>query len=47
VFNPARLMAAPGTWKRKGAGSVTRPHRLTSFVCTHNAPVPVPLEVIA
>lgn len=47
VFNPARLMAAPGTWKRKGAGSPSRPHRLTSFVCAHNAPKPVPLEVIA
>jgi hypothetical protein len=47
VFNAARLMAAPGTLKAKGAGSEARPHRLTSFCCTMNAPVRVPLEVIA
>ncbi|MFA5682626.1 MAG: hypothetical protein WC999_14950 [Hydrogenophaga sp.] len=47
VHNAARLMPAPGTWKRKGAGSAERPHRLTTFSCTYNAPQRVPLEVIA
>jgi hypothetical protein len=47
VFNPARLMSAPGTWKRKGAGSEERPHRMTSFSCRASAPVRVPLEVVA
>lgn len=46
VHNAARLMCAPGTWKRKGAGSQERPHRLTSFVCQPD-PVRVPLEVVA
>jgi hypothetical protein len=33
VSNPARLMPAPGTWKRKGVGTHERPHRLVSFTC--------------
>ncbi len=33
VSNPARLMPAPGTWKRKGTNTPERPHRLTSFSC--------------
>lgn len=33
VANPARLMSAPGTWKRKGVDSLERPHRLTTFSC--------------
>ncbi|MBN2196842.1 MAG: hypothetical protein JW751_28815 [Polyangiaceae bacterium] len=33
VINPARLMPAGGTWKRKGADTPERPHRLTSLVC--------------
>lgn len=47
VYNPARLMPAPGTWKRKGAGSKERPHRIASFCCSYTAPSPVPLEVLA
>jgi hypothetical protein len=31
VANPARLMPAPGTWKRKGVNTAERPHRQTSF----------------
>lgn len=33
VFNAARLMPAPGTWKRKGRDAHDRPHRTTSFCC--------------
>jgi hypothetical protein len=33
VANPARLMPAPGTWKRKGVDLPERPHRMTSFSC--------------
>jgi hypothetical protein len=33
VANPARLMPAPGTWKRKGTNTPERPHRMTSFIC--------------
>jgi hypothetical protein len=33
VSNPARLMSAPGTWKRKGIDAPERPHRLTTFSC--------------
>lgn len=33
VANPARLMPAPGTWKRKGRNAPERPHRQTSFSC--------------
>lgn len=47
VFNAARLMAAPGTLKAKGARSEARPHRLTSFCCSYNAPVRVPLSEVA
>jgi hypothetical protein len=45
VFNPARLMPAPGTWKRKGQDTPERPHRQSSFVCRPN-PTRVPLEAI-
>lgn len=31
VANPARLMPAPGTMKRKGTNTTERPHRMTSF----------------
>lgn len=33
VATPARLMPAPGTWKRKGWSTPERPHRMTSFCC--------------
>lgn len=33
VANAARLMPAPGTWKRKGRDAAERPHRMTSFSC--------------
>jgi hypothetical protein len=46
VANPARLMPAAGTWKRKGFSTQDRPHRLTSFDCAA-APARVPLEAIA
>jgi hypothetical protein len=36
VANPARLMPAPGTWKRKGRNTPERPHRMTSFSCSAN-----------
>lgn len=36
VFNPARLMPSPGTWKRKGANTAERPWRRTSFCCRAN-----------
>lgn len=46
VMNPARLMPAPGTWKRKGFSTKDRPHRKTSFECS-SYPKRVPLEAIA
>jgi hypothetical protein len=45
VANPARLMAAPGTWKRKGRNTPERPHRMTSFVCCPSV-VRVPLREV-
>jgi hypothetical protein len=45
VSNPARLMPAAGTWKRKGWNSPERPHRLTSFTCSETVER-VPLEVL-
>jgi hypothetical protein len=44
VFNAARLMPCPGTWKRKGTNTPERPHRMTSFTCSENVRR-VPLEV--
>lgn len=46
VFNPARLMPAAGTWKRKGWHTPERPHRKTSFSCTETT-IRAPLEAIA
>ena len=46
VSNPARLMPAAGTWKRKGWSTPERPHRMTSFACCKDV-VRVPLETIA
>jgi hypothetical protein len=46
VWNPARLMAACGTWKRKGFSTPERPHRLTSFRCPATV-TRVPLECLA
>jgi hypothetical protein len=46
VANAARLMPAPGTWKRKGTNTPERPHRETSFCCRANVKR-VPLESIA
>lgn len=46
VSNPARLMPAAGTWKRKGYSTKGRPHRMTSFVCS-DTPTRVPLEALA
>jgi hypothetical protein len=45
VSNPARLMPAPGTWKRKGVNTPDRPHRLTSFSCRGTVRR-VPLEAL-
>lgn len=45
VSNPARLMPAAGTWKRKGWSTPERPHRLTSFTCDEVVER-VPLEVV-
>lgn len=45
VSNPARLMPAAGTWKRKGWNSPERPHRLTTFTCAESVER-VPLEVL-
>jgi hypothetical protein len=45
TFNPARLMPAPGTMKRKGRNAPERPHRMVRFTCkpwTRR----VPLEVL-
>lgn len=36
VGNAARLMACPGTWKRKGEDTVERPHRRVYFSCRPN-----------
>ena len=46
VHNPARLMPAPATWKRKGRSTSERPHRRTSFCCSGNVQR-IPLEAIA
>lgn len=46
VINAARLMAAPGTMKRKGANTPERPHRRVTFSCGGDV-VRVPLEVLA
>jgi hypothetical protein len=43
VANAARLMPAPGTWKRKGVNTPERPHRETSFCCRARV-TRVPLE---
>jgi hypothetical protein len=43
VANIARLMPAPGTWKRKGTNTPERPHRETSFCCRGRV-ARVPLE---
>lgn len=45
VFNAARLMPAPGTWKRKGRDTAERPHRQTSF-CPPATIERVPMEVL-
>lgn len=45
TFNPARLMPAPGTWKRKGRNAPERPHRMVSFTCKPDVRR-VPLEVL-
>lgn len=45
VANAARLMPAPGTWKRKGVDSPERPHRMTSFICKPTVRR-VPLEAL-
>lgn len=45
VGNAARLMPAPGTWKRKGENTTERPHRRTSFRC-HESVHRVPLESV-
>ena len=45
VANAARLMPAPGTWKRKGRSTRDRSHRMTSFSCRGRI-VRVPLEVL-
>jgi hypothetical protein len=45
VSNPARLMPAAGTWKRKGWSTAERPHRITSFVCAETI-TRVPLEAL-
>lgn len=45
VFNPARLMPAPGTWKRKGRNTEERPHRMTSFIALPSV-LRVPLEAL-
>ena len=45
VSNPARLMPAPGTWKRKGTNTAERAHRMTSFTCRSSVRR-VPLEAL-
>lgn len=45
VANPARLMPAPGTWKRKGRNTPERPHRMTTFACSGSVQR-VPLEAL-
>lgn len=45
VANPARLMPAPGTWKRKGVNTPERPHRMSSFTCRATVRR-VPLEAL-
>lgn len=46
VANPARLMPAAGTWKRKGWSTPERPHRMTAFRSSET-PTRVPLEFLA
>lgn len=45
VTNMARLMACPGTTKRKGRDAPERPHRRTSFCCCGDV-TRVPLEAL-
>jgi hypothetical protein len=45
VGNVARLMPAPGTWKRKGENTPDRPHRRTAFKCL-DVVSRVPLEKV-
>jgi len=45
VANAARLMPAPGTWKRKGTNTAERPHRMTSFSFRSKI-IRVPLEAL-
>lgn len=45
VANPARLMAAPGTWKRKGRDLPDRPHRMATIICRPTVSR-VPLEAL-
>lgn len=45
TFNPARLMPAAGTMKRKGRNAPERPHRMVSFTCKPYVRR-VPLEVL-
>jgi hypothetical protein len=45
VGNTARLMPAPGTWKRKGENTRERPHRRVYFSCRPTVR-PVPFEAI-
>lgn len=45
VANAARLMPAPGTWKKKGRSTPERPHRMTTFTCRGRV-TRVPLEAL-
>jgi hypothetical protein len=45
VFNAARLMPCPGTWKRKGRAMPERPHRMTTFICRGRV-ARIPLEAL-
>jgi hypothetical protein len=45
VGNVARLMPAPGIWKRKGENTLDRPHRRTAFKCL-DVVSRVPLEKV-
>lgn len=45
TFNAARLMPAPGTWKRKGRNAPERPHRQATFTCRGEV-TRVPLEAL-
>jgi len=46
VFNPARLMSCPGTWKRKGISTPDRPHRMTTFTCHASSVDRIALEAL-